>query len=288
MSIGSQSHSSNQVPDVRTAYEQDGFYLPFDVIDEQHAKVLRADLEAAEAQYADQPDDLAILRSNPDRLLPLFDDLVCHPRLIAGVSQLLGEDLLVWNGGLFIKEPNSPNYVSWHQDLTYWGLSDAQEVTAWVALSPSTIESGCMQFIPGSHKRNIVEHVDSFADDNLLTRGQEIAVEVDENEAANVILKPGQASLHHGHLFHASGPNTTNDRRIGIAIRFIKPSMKQVGSQRTMVRLVSGSDDYDHFTIVGPPQGRLHEDDLNRCRQDATVRREVLFKGAEDATGKRY
>ena len=119
--------------------------------------------------------------------------------------------------------------MTWHQDLTYWGLDDMDEVTAWVALSPSTTESGCMRFVPGSHKRSLVEHVDTFADDNLLTRGQEIAVDVDESAAADVELRPGQASLHHGHLFHSSGPNTTPDRRIGAAIRYITPSMQQRG-----------------------------------------------------------
>jgi len=271
-----------------TSYERDGFFLPYDVIDESAAQSLREDLEAAEAELNDRPDDLALLRAGPDRLLPSFDALIQHPRLIDGVSNILGPDLLVWNGGLFIKDANSPSYVSWHQDLTYWGLSDAEEVTAWVALSPSRVDSGCMKFIPGSHRKNIVKHTDSFAEDNLLTRGQEIAVDVDESQSVDVILKPGQASLHHGHLFHASGPNTTNDRRIGVAIRYIKPSMKQRDGQKTMARLVSGQDNFGHFVLVDAPQGRLHSSDLERCRQDAKLRREVLFEGVEDVAGKRY
>jgi len=269
-------------------YDQDGFYLPYDVISEAEAAEIRADFETAETELSGRPEDLAVLRSSPDRVLPSFDQLVRHPRLIAGVSQLLGPDLLVWNGGTFIKEPNSSHIVSWHQDLTYWGLSDAEEVTAWVALSPSSPASGCMRFIPGSHKQNLVEHVDTFDDNNLLSRGQEIAVEVDEQQATDVLLKPGQASLHHGHLFHASGPNSTDDRRIGVAIRYIKPSLKQQGGQKPLARLVSGSDSFGHFTLAEAPQGRLSADDLARCREDARVRREVLFKGAEDAVGKRY
>lgn len=273
---------------ISNRYEHDGYFLPYDVMSEAEAADLRADFETAETELADRPEDLAVLRSSPDRVLPAFDRLVQHPRLIEGVSAILGADLLVWNGGTFIKEPNSPHIVSWHQDLTYWGLSDAEEVTAWVALSPSTPASGCMQFIPGSHKRNLVEHVDTFAENNLLSRGQEIAVEVNESDATDVLLKPGQASLHHGHLFHASGPNSTDDRRIGVAIRYIKPSLKQSGGQKPMARLVSGSDDYGHFTLATAPQGRLSATDLKRCKEDAKVRREMLFKGAEDAVGKRY
>lgn len=273
---------------VRQIYERDGFYLPWDVVDQQEAATLRDDLESAEQALRDRPDELAILRASPDRLLPSFDELIRHARLVEGVSQILGPDLLVWNAGMFIKEANSPNYVSWHQDLTYWGLTEAEEVTAWVALSPSTVASGCMKFVPGSHKQKIVAHRDSFADDNLLTRGQEIAVDVDESQAVNVILKPGQASLHHGHLFHASGPNGTDDRRLGLAIRYIKPSMKQRDGQKTMARLVSGDDRYGHFELVDKPCGRLNAKDIQMCREDAALRREVLYEGAEDAAGKRY
>ena len=89
--------------------------------------------------------------------------------------------------------------MSWHQDLTYRGMGETDhEVTAWVALSPATEASGCMRFVPGSHRQSIVEHTDTFAGDNLLSRGQEIAVEVDENDAVAAVLRPGQMSLHHG------------------------------------------------------------------------------------------
>ena len=68
-----------------------------------------------------------------------------------------------------------------------------EETTGWVALSPSTVASGCMRFVPGSHRRRIVPHVDTFAADNLLSRGQEIAVDVDEEDGVAVELQPGQA-----------------------------------------------------------------------------------------------
>ncbi len=280
---------SDHVPDsIASRYQRDGFFLPFDVMSESEAQAIRHDLESAEAELADRPADLALLRAYPDRLLPSFDALVRHPRLIEGVSQILGPDLMVWSSGLFIKEANTVSYVSWHQDLTYWGLDHTDEVTAWFALSPSTIESGAMRFIPGSHTRQLVPHRDSFAADNLLTRGQEIAVEVDESSAVNVILRPGQASLHHGHLFHASGPNQSNDRRIGAAIRYITPSMRQSNGDRALVTQVSGEDRFNHFQVVGSPKGRLLPADLALCRADSERKHKVLYKGVEDRKGKRY
>jgi ectoine hydroxylase-related dioxygenase (phytanoyl-CoA dioxygenase family) len=269
-------------------YDRDGFVYPLNVISSQNAAELRADLEGAEAALASKPEKLALLRAYPDRLLPSFDTLIRNKKLISAASEILGPDLMVWSAGLFIKEANSPKIVSWHQDLTYWGLDDAEETTCWVALSHASQDSGCMKIVPGSQKLSAVDHVDTFDDNNLLTRGQEIAVNVDEKDAVSVELNPDQASMHHGHLFHASGPNTTADRRIGAAIRYIKASMKQQDGTKSLVAHVSGEDKYHHFKIAGPPSGRLHEDDFELCYQDAAAKRNILYAGAEKNSGTRY
>ena len=125
---------------------------------------------------------------------------------------------------MFIKEANSPKIVTWHQDLTYWGLDDDEETTCWVAISKANKASGCMKFIPGSHKSGLVEQNDTFSSDNLLSRGQEIA-NVQEEHAVHGTLLPGQMSLHHGRYFHASGQNRSSDRRIGLAIRYVTPAV---------------------------------------------------------------
>lgn len=273
---------------IAETYERDGFVFPVDIVSEKEAGELRADLEAGEKELADRPDELSMLLSYPDRVLPSFDKLIRNPKLIEAVSQILGPDLMVWSSGLFIKEANTPSFVTWHQDLTYWGLDDAEEVTAWFALSHTNIESGCMRFVPGSQKKQLVPHVDSFAEGNLLSRGQEIAVEVDDADAVDVVLKPGQASFHHGHLFHASGPNKTGDRRMGAAIRYIKPSMKQRSGDKSVVAHVSGEDRYGNFTVAETPKGRLLDSDFALCRTDMEIKGRVLYEGAKESGGKRY
>lgn len=273
---------------IEDIYSRDGFVFPINAVSENEAKKIRADLEKAEDETANDPEKLALIRSYPDRLIPSFDQLIRNENLIKAVEPILGPDLLVWSGGLFIKEANTPHVVSWHQDLTYWGLDDAEEVTAWVALCPSNLQSGCMRFVPGSHKDQLVPHNDTFDENNLLTRGQEIAVDVDDSDGVDVILETGQASLHHGHLFHASGPNTTSDRRIGVAIRYIKPSMKQRNGSGTLVSLVAGKDDYKNFTSVGSPEGWLMDADFERCAADSDLKRSILFEGAESDEGQRY
>ena len=266
---------------IAAAYAKDGYYFPYDVLSETEAATLLADLEAAEAEVAHDREKLSMVRSFPAQLLPSFAAAVRHPRLIEAVSQIIGPDLLVWGSGLFIKEPSSKSYVSWHQDLNYWGLDGDQEVTAWLALTPATPENGCMRFVPGSHEKKVVPHVDSFAQDNLLTRGQEIAVEVDEASAVNVVLRAGQVSFHHGHLFHASGPNSTPSRRIGAAIRYVAPSMKQTSGDKLLVSHVSGKDDYGHFDVAPAPAGRLLGEDFERVRRNMEVKRNILYEGVK-------
>ena len=270
--------STATVPTIASAYAKDGYFFPYDVISENEATELLADLEAAEAEVAGDRARLSLLRNYPSQLLPSFAGLIRHPRLIEAVSQIIGPDLLVWSCGFFIKEPRSKSYVSWHQDLNYWGLDGDREVTAWVALTPATVENGCMRFVPGSHERKVVPHVDSFGKDNLLTRGQEIAVEVDEASAVDVLMRAGQASFHHGHMFHASGPNGTNSRRLGVAIRYVAPSMKQTSGDKLLVSHVSGKDEHGHFEAMPSPRGRLLEEDFDFARRNTEMKRGILYK----------
>ena len=275
------SRPTSDVSTIAAAYENDGYFLPYDAASEQEAAELRADFEAAEAELANDLSLLSMLRGYPARLLPSFDRLVRNPRLLAVANKLLGPDLLVWGSGTFIKEPNTKSFVSWHQDLNYWGLNTDREVTAWFALTPATVANGCMRFVPGSHKKKSVPHADSFATDNLLSRGQEIAVEVDEASAVNVLLKPGQASFHQGHMFHASGPNGTDDRRIGVAIRYIATSVKQTSGEKLILSHVSGKDDYGHYQIAPPPAGRLLAEDFDRIRYNNKAKRDILYQGVQ-------
>ena len=127
-----------QTSTISVDYGRDGFVFPFDIVSEAEAKELRADLESAETEFADHSEKLSIVRSYPARLLPSFDKLIRHPNLIDAVSRILGPDMLVWGSGLFIKEANTPHYVSWHQDLNYWGLDDIDTAFLMWIRSPTT------------------------------------------------------------------------------------------------------------------------------------------------------
>ena len=108
------------------------------------------------------------------------------------------------------------------------GMSSNEFATPWLALTPSNRESGCMSMIPGSHKNQIYEHVDTYGEENILTRGQEV-VGVNPADAIDVVLRPGQMSIHHGQIVHASQANCSAHRRIGFAMQsYMPPHIMQV------------------------------------------------------------
>ncbi len=122
-------------------------------------------------------------RHKPHLLFPFLADLVRHPRILDAIEDLYGPDLLCWSTSFFIKEAQTPSFVSWHPDSTYWGLSSADVVTAWVALTPSTAENGAMAVSPAATRLTRCPTATRSTEHNLFSRGQEVAVEVDESTA---------------------------------------------------------------------------------------------------------
>lgn len=258
-------------------YARDGFVYPIRVFSETRAAAYRARLEQAEEIARGLEDGEYLFREYANIGLDFVGQIMTDPAVTDPVAAILGEDLLALGSSFFIKEPRTPAYVSWHQDLHYWGLEGDDEVTAWIALSPATRASGAMRFVPGSHTE-VVAHRDTFHQDNLLTRGQEIAVEVDEEDAITAELAPGEMSIHHGRLFHASDPNITDDRRIGLAIRYIPTRMTQVGGADMCVTLCRGHDRFGNFELADSGDGLLLPEDVARHREISERRRKVLYR----------
>ncbi|HUS52452.1 MAG TPA: phytanoyl-CoA dioxygenase family protein [Thermohalobaculum sp.] len=270
-------------------YRRDGFLCPVDVLTPADAAAHRAALEGNEARYGagGLPRPISqYYRVNANLVSEAARMAALDARIVDAVESILGPDLLIWGCEYFIKEPRSGKVVSWHQDLIYWGMDGSDhEVTAWVALSPATEASGCMKFVPGSHKQSIVPHHDTFATDNLLSRGQEIAVEVDEADAVAVALQPGQMSLHHGRLFHASGPNVTSDRRIGFVARFIRPDTPKAGKGNDYAMLARGCDRTRSRINVAPPPGSFSPAALALYEEVLAAQSSTLAEGAEAPVG---
>ena len=262
-------------------YERDGFYFPLRVIPAAEARAIRSDVEAAERHLAAQGERL---RHRPHLLVTALDRLIRNETVLDAVEDLLGPNLLCWTSLFFTKDARDPAFVSMHQDSTYWGLSSLEVVTAWIALSPSTVESGAMQFAPGTHKLDQIAHRDTFQEHNMLTRGQIVEHEVDEDEAVDVVLQPGEASLHHVRLIHGSGPNNSGDRRIGFAIRYIPTHVKNVVG-RDFAALVRGVDEYGYFDAERRPERDLEPEALAAYEAANASHNAVLYAGAAQVRG---
>ena len=223
----------------------------------KEAKAIRKRLEVFEGING-RPLEKA-MRHQSHLLFTWMDKLIRNNKILDEVEKIIGPNILCWGSNLFIKEPKTKDFISWHQDATYWGLEPLDKiVTAWVAISDVPVESGAMKFLPESHKWGQREHQDTYSEKNLLSRGQEIAVEVNEEDAVDVVLKAGEFSLHHVLLAHGSHKNISGNRRIGCAIRYIPTAVRQTISRNSAV-LVRGKDDYDHFDLLDSPETDLSE-----------------------------
>lgn len=259
-------------------YTARGYLSPLRVLSEGEAGNLFD--KAEQVRRRQTADGENYLGSNVHHLVPDFYDLVQNREILDEVEKVIGPDIICWSAAFFNKYPHDPNYVSWHQDLTYWGLEPADIVTAWVALTPSTRENGCMRVVPGSHGEGQIGHSDTFAGHNLLSRGQEIEVDVREEDAVDIVLRPGEMSLHHVLIIHGSDPNPSDIPRYGFVARYIPTYTKQIGG-RTAAMLVRGQDKYGHFDPVPRPQSDLHPDALAFRRQANEKFHKILFAGAE-------
>ncbi len=229
----------------RQDYADNGFLFPIEIMSEAEASQHNQRLTAIEAQHGPMH-----YRVKPYLIFRSAYEIATNPLLLDAVESVLGPDILLWDCSYVIKEPHDEGFVSWHQDLTYWGLdmaSDDDVVSAWVALTPATRSNGCMQFVNGSHKGQKFQHEDTHDEKNLLHRGQSIQHSFDERVITQIELSPGQASFHHGWAVHSSNPNTSDLRRVGLVMNYLKPSVRQVVGDDESATLIRGRDDYGHF-----------------------------------------
>ena len=264
--------------DLHQRFERDGYVFPYQAMPADEALAYRAEVETL---MAERPDAIEYARGHANLVFPAIDRLSRDERIIDAASAILGSDVLLWGAGLVPKPPQSDRFISWHQDLTYWGLDGTDEVAVWMSLGEVTPENGCMRFLPGSHCDGIKPHRDTFNAANSLSRGQVVDAVVDESQAVDVVLGPGQLSLHDGRLFHASGPNKTDRWRVGLVIQYIAPSMKQVVAKEDYAQLVRGADVHKHFKMLPRPRVNYDSACLEAREKVMTVRNDAYFQGAE-------
>ena len=241
----------------KACYEENGYLFPLRVLDAVETERYRRCFIEHRSQISERlrtlpPRQQYYVYSETHTFLRWAYELAAHPRVLDAVEDVLGPDLLIWNTRWFAKLPGEKMYI------------------------------GAMRMIPGSQKKPLLPQRDTYAPDNALSRGQEIAVEVNEDEAVDVTLRPGEMSLHHIGIVHGSGVNRSGKPRIGIAVRFVTPEVKQDGPEKQVAILVRGRDGYGHFDLVQPPGPG--EDSPNGARHSEAVRRMLKNLMPEDYT----
>jgi ectoine hydroxylase-related dioxygenase (phytanoyl-CoA dioxygenase family) len=227
-------------------YERDGVVFPIRVLSEAEAREFREELEAVAGEKPRRMDNLHLT-------YPWAYRLASHEAVLDAVERLLGPDILIDGNLVFYKPPHDASYASWHQDSVYSGWHLTPSVSAWIVLTVSEPANGCMRVIPGSHKHGLLEH-DNVQDPNLLNRrGERLRMDVDESQAVDVVLRPGEMSLHHTNIVHGSNPNTSDGPRIGFIVRFV--TNLSTNRDRPVMR-VRGNADCDHLRLVAPPVNR--------------------------------
>jgi len=263
-------------------YHEEGFVSPVRVMSEDEALGLRKKIEDFEAEQGEQM--YGTQRTKCSLRFPFVYELATRQNILDAAEDLLGPDILMYQCAMWFKEPESGSYVSWHQDSSYYGMDPLALVSAWVALSPATADSGCMQVIPGSHKggQYPVEYTE-VKPENLLASGQNTLYEFDENDAVLMPLQPGEMSLHHVALVHSSRPNHSNDRRMGIAIGYLPTNVRQTTNLKASAMLMRGEDRFGNFPLdEKPPVGPTDSETVERHEHAVSLYREKAIECGND------
>lgn len=195
----------------------------------------------------------ALLRFKAHLRFRALEEIARNPAILDAVESLIGPDILVFTSTVWAKAPQDRRYVSWHQDSAYFGLDPHEEVTAWVALTDSRRDNGCLRVIPRSHREADYSHEETGDADNLLIRGQAIRG-LDEGAALDVELEQGEFSLHTERTVHGSLANASARPRIGYAVFYIPPHVRSTLGRRSAL-LVRGEDRHGHWDADPVPVG---------------------------------
>ncbi len=267
---------SSLTPDQISRYEREGVFTPIRVLAPAEVERYLAAFEELVARLGGSPK--AVELSLTHLFFAWSYELVTHPKVLDAVEGVLGPNILVWSSSWFPKKPHDPGYISFHQDGTYWGLDSTQVTTAWIALTPSTPENGCMRVVPRTHAGRIYPHTETHAADNLLSRGQVVEYDIDERDVLDVVLKPGEMSLHHVNLIHGSNPNGSDGKRVGFAVRYMTPRVRQISEKHPVV-LARGRDDYHyHDLLTEPPAPADLDEAIARHAEAAAKHLEAVTK----------
>jgi ectoine hydroxylase-related dioxygenase (phytanoyl-CoA dioxygenase family) len=229
-----------------TQYERQGIVFPIKALSSEEVAYFNSEFEALIKHCG-----LQRRLYNLHLFFEWAHRLATHDAVLDAIQDVLGGDIWVYSTLIFYNPPRDSGYVSWHQDSFYSGLNLTPSVSAWIALTQSDSANGCMRVIPKSHGKGLLNRIDAGDESNLLRRGEQ-APTVNEAEALDVVLQPGEMSLHHSAILHRSNPNTSGAPRIGFIVRFVTD---QITNRATPMLGMHGKADCSHLILAAPSLG---------------------------------
>ena len=260
-------------------YEDHGFVAPIDILTSDEANEIKKEIEKIEKKWPTELDGLG--RNYAHMISPVFDKVCHNSKILDAVESIIGKDILVGGTTLFIKDHDNKGFVSWHQDAKYIGFEPHNWVTAWLAITDTNEENGCMRMWAGTHKEKIREHKDTFNESNLLTRGQTVQNVPLEKTIPNE-LKAGQLSLHHPMIVHGSTPNRSKSRRIGFVIQsYIGANVDQVIG-KVYVQQARGTDKFKYHQHSKRPVELMNDMDVALRLKANEELSQIFYSGAKE------
>lgn len=235
-------------------YNTQGYIAPISIYSTDEITAIRAYFDDLLQRVVAAGGDSYSISSAHLKYGPVHD-ILTDKRLVAAVSDVLGDDVIGWGSHFFCKMPRDGKAVAWHQDASYWPLSPSKAVTVWLAIDDADVENGCMRFVAGSHHFGHMTYRPSdSADHNVLSQTIENAeqygqVVLDE-------LKAGQVSLHSDLLLHGSEANNSDRRRCGLTIRYCSADVRAAMQWNEKGVFVKGSDPSGHWFNNARPAAR--------------------------------
>ena len=180
-------------------------------------------------------------------------DLLTHPKIVAYVKDLLGENVIAWGSHFFCKMPHDGKSVAWHQDASYWPLSPSKAVTVWLAIDDADPENANMRFIAGSHHHGHMTYRPSGShEDNVLNQTIENAEQY--GTPVDDTLQAGKISIHSDLLLHGSEANQSDRRRCGLTLRYCAADVRAGMDWNAKGVIVSGTDPSGHWLNPKRPE----------------------------------
>ena len=179
-------------------------------------------------------------------------DLLTHPRIVAHVRDILGDNVVGWGSHYFCKMPHDGKRVSWHQDASFWPMSPSKTVTVWLAIDDADVENACMRFVPGSHHHgHLTYHLSEDSENNVLNQTVDNADQF--GEPVDDELQAGEMSMHSDLLLHGSEANDSDRRRCGLTLRYCAADVRAGMDWNAKGVIVSGSDPSGHWANPARP-----------------------------------